>query len=231
MLKTARIHGKSLALAEGLAAILCLGAPAAVAQSKYIPPAQLPGQNGSSPPGQVPGQTNPVQLDPTPARCSTCDDSPGVNSNAQQMADKIFVRKESASALAEAQMGKLASARAVSPAVKELGSVMAAEQSALAASLRQIAESLLVMLPTQLDKKGQAELSRLNGLVGSAFDAEYLRFLSKDLRVAQRDCGAEINLTANPGLRNVAANADTLLRQHLATAQMLAKSQSATASK
>lgn len=84
MLKTARIHGKSLALAEGLAAILCLGAPAAVAQSKYIPPAQLPGQNGSSPPGQVPGQTNPVQLDPTPARCSTCDDSPGVNSNASK---------------------------------------------------------------------------------------------------------------------------------------------------
>ncbi len=213
-----------MAVMGALAASLCLGSQTGLGQSKYIPPDQFPGRGGAPPPGQIPGQTNPVQLDPAPPKCNTCDDSPGINSNPQQMADKLFVKKETACALAEAQIGKLASVRALSPGVQELGSRISAEQSAFAAALQSIAESLLVVAPIRLDKKAQGELNKLSGLAGNAFDAEYLRFLSKDLRSEEREYGAEMNLTANPGIRNVAATADSVMRRRLDSLQVLAKS-------
>ncbi len=163
----------------------------------------------------------PVLLKPEASRCTSCGSNPGINSGPKEMVDKAFLRKQIEGGMAEVQMGKLAAANAGNASLRDLGQHMATAHGALNAAFTQIAQSMLVTPPAKVNKKGEAEFKKLQGLSGDAFDAEYLNFLVKDHRTVQKDFDAELVSTENQGLKDVVSSGQHMVQQHLMVVQKL----------
>lgn len=189
--------------------------------------------NSSTPPGQEPGQTNPIANDAGPREPKTGSPETGVNLGAHGMADKMFLRKVAEGGMAVVQLGQLAATNAGSPAVKAFGTEMAASHTQLNDALQPIDKAMGVQPPTKLDKKSQAELNKLHGLSGAAFDKEYLAFMVKTHRSDDKDFTQEAISTENNDLKSIVLRGDQMIRAHLKVAEDLANNTGAgaTASK
>lgn len=185
--------------------------PEAAAQSSGQQPAQ------SNEPATGPGQRQ-------PERPSMQDSMGSSGQTAQATKDKMFVRNAVEGGLAQVQFGQLAAQKGGSDDVKALGQQMVEDHTALNKDLEGLAESMGVMLPKHINKDDQAELDKLNGLSGDAFDTEYLTMMVKNHHHDLRGFRVEAEGTQDEALRDAVVKGAKTIHEHLVKVDELAKS-------
>ena len=193
----------------GAAAVLC---PAVLlAQSDPL----------STPASQTQQPNRSPQM-PTPA--PSMQDSIGhPNDTAQEMKDKMFLRKAGEGGLAQVQLGKLAVEKASSQDVKDFGQKMVDEHTKMNNDMAPIAGSMGVMLPKKMTKDDQAEYDRLNGMSGDDFDKEYLAYMVKDHHEDLREFRVEAVSTSDPALKEAVDKGAGVIRAHMVMVDKLAR--------
>lgn len=171
----------------------------------------------SSQPAPGPGQ----QQMPRPSMQDSVGSS---GQTAQATKDKMFVRKAVEGGLAQVQFGQLAAQKGGSDDVKTLGQHMIEDHTALNKDLEGVADSMGVMLPKHINKDDQAELDKLNGLSGDAFDTEYLTLMVKDHHHDLREFRVEAEGTQDAALREAVVKGAKTIHEHLVMVDQLANS-------
>lgn len=143
---------------------------------------------------------------------------------AQATKDKMFVRKAVEGGLAQVQFGEVAAQKGGSDDVKALGRQMVEDHTALNKDLEGVADSMGVMLPKHIDKEDQAELDKLNGLSGDAFDKEYLTMMVKGHHHDLREFRVEAEGTQDEALRDAVGKGAKTIHEHMVMVDQLAKS-------
>jgi putative membrane protein len=90
-----------------------------------------------------------------------------------------FVNRMGAAGLAEVELGKLASDRAMDADVKAFAQMMVRDHSRADDALSKIASQLNIQMPTQLDPVHRELADRLSKLKGAEFDREYMAAMVK----------------------------------------------------
>ncbi len=117
--------------------------------------------------------------------------------------------------LAEVQLGKLASKRGTSNAVKRYAQRMVKDHTPVNNRLKQLAAKKGVTLPTTLNSTNKQVQQRLSKLSGATFDREYLNQMLED---HQNDVSAfqtEAQQGQDPDVKAFAAQTLPTLQQHL----------------
>lgn len=110
----------------------------------------------------------------------TASDQTAQGSAAVGAADKAFATSAARGGLAEVEMGKLAADHAGSADVKQFGQRMADDHGKANDELKGWASKASVALPTEPSAKQKADLKRISGLHGEAFDRAYMALMVAD---------------------------------------------------
>lgn len=151
----------------------------------------------------------------------------GAQSDVQD-SEREFMKKAARGGMLEVESSKLAMERASSPQVKAFAKMLHEDHSAANGKLEAIARKKGVQLPTELDAKQKAELDRLRGLQGEAFEQAYMERLGvhdheKDIQAFER----QARTGKDDQLKRFANETLPTLRKHLTRAQQITGSASA----
>lgn len=177
-------------------------------------------QNINSPSG-LPGSTPPTGAQASPP--TSMRDSLGApGQTGQQMMDKKFLRTAVEAGIADVKLGTLAVQKG-SPAVRELAQKMVDDHTIMNKDLATAADSMGVMLPKKMNKDGEAEYQKLDGLSGKDFDTEYVTYMA---RVHWQDLHAfhmEASVAADADLETEVVKALGMMHDHLGLIAKTAK--------
>ena len=188
-----------------------------------------PNSNGPQAPGmgdvqREPGTTSTTNPNATNQPNGSMRDSLGApGQTGQAILDKQFVRTAAADGIADVKLGTLAAEKG-GPEVKDLAQKMVDDHTALNKELETVADSMGVMLPKKMDKQGQAEYDKLNGLSGKDFDTEYLTYTLKAHWEALHNFYMESSVASEPELEAQTVKELGTMHQHLG---MIAKAAAA----
>ncbi len=185
------------------AAGLILPGQAAFAQQQNVPPAGQPttiGQTGTS--GQSEGR----------AQAKKAKGAGGA-------ADEAFAKKAAEGGLAEVELGKLATQNAESDDVKKFGQRMVDDHGKANDQLKDTAQKLGIMLPSQLNAKDNAAKARLEKLKGAAFDRAYMAAMVKDHTTDVAEFQKEAKSGSNADIKQFASSTLPTLESHLSEAK------------
>jgi putative membrane protein len=133
-----------------------------------------------------------------------------------------FVQTVANSDAFEIQSGQLAGQRAARDDVKAYGRMMVTAHQATTRDLSGVAPQVQLSAPTpRLDATQQADLDKLKGLTGTAFDDAYLDQQTAVHERAVRAFETFVNEAADTPLRQWASQTLPTIRDHLARAQAL----------
>jgi putative membrane protein len=136
-------------------------------------------------------------------------------------ADRKFAMEAAMGGMAEVELGRMAAERGASDAVKQFGQRMVDDHSRANNELMQLASGKGIALPTALDAKHQALMTKMSGLSGAAFDRAYAKEMvkdhNKDVALFQR----EASRGADSGLKGFAQTTLPTLQEHLRMARAL----------
>ena len=153
--------------------------------------------------------------------------SSGQNSNqsggsmAVSNADRKFAMTAAMDGMAEVELGRLATERGASDAVKQFGRRMVDDHSKANDELKQWAATAGVTLPTALDAKHQAMVAKMSRLSGAAFDKAYAQNMVKDHTKAVQLFQREADRGTDAGLKTFASSTLPTLQEHLRMAREL----------
>jgi len=140
-----------------------------------------------------------------------------------QMENQTFVTQALNSNKFEVAAATLATQKATNAQIKQFASRMSTEHTALGVDLTDLAKSMELVIPGDLESKEQANINTLGLLTGTAFDAEYVR-----LMVEYHQASITLFQTASSSsgvpaadLRIFASNKVESLQAHLKEAQAL----------
>lgn len=136
-------------------------------------------------------------------------------------ADRKFATTAAMSGMAEVELGRLATERGASDAVKQFGQRMVDDHTKANDELKQWAATAGVTLPTALDAKHQALVARMSGLSGAAFDKAYAKEMVKDHTKAVQLFQREADRGTDAGLKSFASSKLPTLQEHLQMARSL----------
>jgi putative membrane protein len=117
--------------------------------------------------GQTSGTSGTAQRSSEPSTQTTRLDS------------REFINRMGVAGLAEVELGKLASERAMDADVKAFAQMMVRDHSRGNDELSRIAKQLDIQVPTQLDPMHRELVDRLSKLKGAEFDREYMSAMIK----------------------------------------------------
>jgi putative membrane protein len=137
-------------------------------------------------------------------------------------ADDMFVTKAAKGGLAEVELGKLASEKASSDAVKQFGQRMVDDHGKANNELKTLAQSKSVTIPTDLDAKDKALRDRLMKLSGRAFDRAYMQAMVSDHVKDVNEFRTESKTGKDPEVKAWAAKTLPTLEEHLKMARSAA---------
>jgi putative membrane protein len=121
----------------------------------------------------------------------------------------------------EVQLGQLAQKQGTSQAVRNFGERMINDHSKANIGLKDIASQKDATLPTQLSKKQDSVLQRLEGLSGVKFDKTYAQDMVKGHTKAIKEFETASKGLSDPDLRAWAQTALPLLQEHLRMAKSM----------
>jgi putative membrane protein len=174
-------------------------------------PSMQPGQPGSSPMDQQAAAQDP--------------------NGSGAMMDKAFVRKALEGGTAEVQLGQLAVQKSSNPDVKAFGQRMVDDHTKLGDEMKQVAAQLNVKVPDSPSKKDKSTIAKFQALNGDDFDKAYIKDMVKDHQQDQKDFKNEAQNANNPALKQVAAQGEQVISQHLQMIQQIAQKNNVVASK
>ena len=133
--------------------------------------------------------------------------------------DSAFVKEAAAGGVAEVDRGKLAQEKASNDQVKQFGSRMVQDHSKANDELKQVAGVKGVQLPAGPDAKAQAEMKKMQGLSGPAFDKHYMDHMVADHKQDIAAFEKEAKSGKDPEVKAFAAKTLPTLKEHLQLAQ------------
>jgi putative membrane protein len=126
--------------------------------------------------------------------------------------------------VAEVETGKLAQDKAASADAKKFGARMVQDHGKMLEEKKQMAQAKGVKLPDGPGKKHEAEMKKLQGLSGAAFDREYMSAMVKDheedLKLVQKTAQD----AKDPELKAAAQKAEPIIKDHLEMAKQIESS-------
>jgi putative membrane protein len=129
--------------------------------------------------------------------------------------DRKFVMEALKGGMAEVELGKLASERAASDAVKQFGKRMADDHGKAGDELMKLAQDKGVAAPSALDGKHARLRDKLAKLSGADFDRAYVGEMVKDHRQDVKDFRREADKAKDPDVKAFAAKTLPTLEDHL----------------
>lgn len=129
--------------------------------------------------------------------------------------DKKFVKEAALGGMTEVELGKLATQKASSDAVKQFGQKMVDDHTKANDTLKQVASKENISLPDTLDSKHQSRIDKLSKLSGDSFDKAYVKDQLKDHENDVREFQAESQSGTDPNIKAFASTTLPTLQQHL----------------
>jgi putative membrane protein len=123
--------------------------------------------------------------------------------------------------MAEVELGRLATEKGVSDAVKQFGQRMVDDHSRANSELMQIAGGKGLTLPAGLDAKHQALMRKMSALSGAAFDSAYAKQMVKDHNQTISLFQREATRGTDADLKAFAQKTLPALQEHLSMARSL----------
>lgn len=136
--------------------------------------------------------------------------------------DKGFMMDAARGGLMEVQLGNVAAHSATSNEVKRFGQRMAADHSQASQLLRQLASTLNITLPQELDPEQRNVVSRMQNLPGKDFDREYMKTMVNDHMKDVAGYERAASQATNPEVKQFASQTLPTLRDHLKMARDIA---------
>ena len=137
--------------------------------------------------------------------------------------DRAFAKKSLENGYAVVKMSELAQQNSQRDDVKQFAQKAADDQKQTNEKLEQFAKQLNVGLPTELSRRDQKTVAKLQGLSGAKFDEEYLKAMQKDQQDDLKAYKEESGATQDPTLQNVLKQDGTTISQHLETIKTLSQ--------
>jgi putative membrane protein len=135
--------------------------------------------------------------------------------------DRNFLMDAAMGGMMEVELGKLATTNGASDAVKQFGQRMVDDHSKANAELMSLATSKGITVPTELDEKHRAHVTKLTVLTGADFDREYSKMMLSDHKKDVSEFEKESTRGADADLKTFATNTLPTLREHLQMANAL----------
>jgi putative membrane protein len=137
--------------------------------------------------------------------------------------DQRFVMNTNWVGIAEVELGKLASEKAMNADVKSFGQRMVTDHGKAGDELKTLAQSKGITLPTDMDAKHKALRDRLIKMSGEAFDHAYIAAMVNGHREAVAAFRAEARSGKDPDIKAWAEKTLPTVSDHLKVAQSLNK--------
>jgi putative membrane protein len=205
--------------------ISLLGAGAAMAQAGGQSPGQSPSSPQQSPPSRP---TSPDMNGPAGPGGAN---GPDTTTMTRKVDDKKFVQDAALGGMAEVELGKLATQKASSDAVKQFGQKMVDDHTKANDQLKEIASKENINIPDSLDSKHQSRIEKLSKLSGPDFDKAYVKDQVKDHKKDVSEFKSEAENGSNPNIKQFASTTLPTLQQHLSMAQDLGKNEKKSSAK
>jgi putative membrane protein len=135
--------------------------------------------------------------------------------------DQKFIEKAAAGGMAEVEIGNMAQQKAQNADAKSFGSTLATDHAAANNELKTLAQSKGVTLPTELPKKEQKRIDKLNK--AKDFDKTLAKDGVSDHKHDIKDFQKEARDGKDPDVKAFAAKALPVLQKHLQMAEQLEK--------
>ncbi|MGI8961268.1 MAG: DUF4142 domain-containing protein [Bryobacteraceae bacterium] len=201
-----------------------LGAGAAMAQS----PGQSPSQSPSTSQSPSSRPTSPNANGPAGPGSA---DNPDATTMTKKVDDKKFVNDAALGGMAEVELGKVATQKAASDAVKQFGQKMVDDHTKANDQLKEIASRENMSIPDSLDSKHRSRIEKLSKLSGPAFDKAYVKDQVKDHEKDVSDFKSEAQNGSDPNIKQFASSTLPTLEQHLSMAKDLNKTEKKSSAK
>jgi putative membrane protein len=147
----------------------------------------------------------------------------GGGSASTKVDDKKFAKEAAIGGLLEVELGKLATQKASSDAVKQFGQKMVDDHTKANDELKQAASQSNIELPTTLDKKHQQMVDKMSSLSGTAFDKAYAKDMVKDHEKDVKEFQRESQNGTDPNIKAFATKTLPVLQGHLESAKQINK--------
>jgi putative membrane protein len=145
------------------------------------------------------------------------------------VADRDFLKEALQGDMAEVRMGQLALQKSNNEQVKQFAQQMVTDHTRMGDQMKVLAQQLGVKEPSDISKRDKQTISKLQGLDGEAFDKAYVQTMLKDHKHDQAAFKQAAQQGTDPGVRQAAAQGETVISNHLQHIQEIAKAQGITA--
>ena len=165
----------------------------------------------------------------------TIPGQPGSNLPSNQPAapsyiDQAFVRSTLQDDESQIELSQLAQQKSASIDVKQFGQQMVKIHTELDAQLGPLAKQFGIKDPQKPSKKVKHEMTKLQSLTGTDFDAAYLQAMAKDQQHSLKDFNDEQKAAQSASLQKAVKEDEVTLRQNFDVLQKLAASHNVTIS-
>jgi len=134
-------------------------------------------------------------------------------------ADLEFILEAAQGGMGEVELGKVAAQQATSDEVKKFGQRMVTDHSKGEDELKTIAQHRGITLPSDLEAKDKALMTRLSKLHGATFDRTYIRNMVTDHKQDVAAFRRESTSGKDPEVKEWAARMLPTLEEHLKEAE------------
>lgn len=139
--------------------------------------------------------------------------------------DRDFINKAAQGNLMEVLAGKLATQRALDPAVKTFGEKMVSDHTAANEELKRLADVKQMPLADTVSPEEHAALGKLEGLNGTEFDKAYSKLMVKDHTDDISEFEKAFKKANDPDVKTFAQQTLPTLRHHLMLANRLSSAE------
>ena len=135
--------------------------------------------------------------------------------------DRDFLMDAAMSGLVEVELGRIAAQQGTSDAVKQFGQMMVDHHTKANTEIMSLASSKGITLPTSLDDKHRADVTKLSAMSGADFDRAFAKRMLKDHEKAVSDFEKESTRGTDPDVKALAGKSLPTLQEHLTMARAL----------
>lgn len=135
--------------------------------------------------------------------------------------DQNFAEKAALGGIMEVEAGKIAVEKATNPDVKAFGQKMIDDHSKINETLKSLANTKNMTLPTMMSESQQKDLKDLREKTGSDFDKSYVKMMVDDHKDDVDEFQKEVDKLKDMDLKNFAINTLPTLQTHLASIQQI----------
>ena len=151
----------------------------------------------------------------------TADTAKEATTRVTEGKDALFVNKAAVGGMAEVKSAELAKSKASSAEVKSFAEHMIDDHTKVNAELEELAKKKGIEVPTELDNTHQANLDKLAGLSGDAFDKAYIEQQKAGHQAMLKLMQDEAKNGKDPDLKSFAAKTKSAVAEHHSKIQKL----------